>query len=413
MLLSRRRKQPGAEQADAGQVSTEQADAGQAGAAQTGARQPDAAQTGARPADEKQSGARRFPGAGRVDQWLPWPERRHRFRSWRRRRPFWAGLLLMLAGAELLLVPLSPLPILVSLGLGGLAALGIGLALAAAGLFLWFLPHTRHYVSVNALILSVLSFAATNLGGFLVGTLLGIAGSAMGFGWTPVAQPARKQPAPGQPTREQPPSGQPVPEQPTHQQPAPGQPAPGTPTEGERRPPTVREHRGPRTLAVALPVLLLVAIGAPAQRAHAAAAALAESPAPRVPPTVTTTRFAPEGFLIAGVTEVRTADGPLKVMVLRMRAASLTDYQLRTRDGGEELSLGADSLDLSGDVTLYLTKFSGCLQGLICLTFTPEGLPVPPVVPPFVFMTDVSAEQAMVTSDVIVTNGLRLGASSS
>nr|WP_239150371.1 DUF6114 domain-containing protein [Streptomyces sp. SID13588] len=32
--------------------------------------------------------------------------------------------------------------------------------------------------------MSVLSFAATNLGGFLVGMLLGIAGSAMGLGWT-------------------------------------------------------------------------------------------------------------------------------------------------------------------------------------------------------------------------------------
>ncbi|MGW7413337.1 DUF6114 domain-containing protein [Streptomyces sp. NPDC054863] len=318
---------------------------------------------------------RRLLKEGRLDERLPWPERRRRFRSWRRRRPFWAGLLLALAGAELLLVPLSPLPIMVSLGLGGLAALGIGLALIAAALFLWFLPHTRHYVSVNALILSVLSFAATNLGGFLVGTLLGIAGSAMGFGWTPVTGP--------------------------------GTPA-ADPADGERRAPTVREHRGPRTLAVALPVVLLVAIGAPAQRAAAAAA---EPQAPRTPPTVTTTRFAPDGFLIAGVKEVRTVDGPLKVMVLKMRAASLTDYELRTHDGRDELSLGADSLDLSGDVTLYLTKFSGCLQGMLCLTFTPDGLPVPPVVPPFVYMTDVSAEQAMVTSDSIDAFGLRLGAS--
>ncbi|MFJ6699775.1 DUF6114 domain-containing protein [Streptomyces sp. NPDC091272] len=312
---------------------------------------------------------------GWLDERLPWPERRRQFRSWRRRRPFWAGLLLALAGAELLLVPLSPLTILVSLGLGGLAALGIGLALMAAALFLWFLPHTRHYVSINALILSVLSFAATNLGGFLVGTMLGIAGSAMGFGWSPL-------PEPGAPDAE--------------------------PDDGRRRAPTVREHQGPRTLALALPVVLLVAIAGPVHRAEAAAAV---PTAPRTPPTVTTTRFAPDGFLIAGVKEVQTIDGPLKVMVLRMKAASLSDYRLRTRDGRDELALGADTLDLSGNVTLYLTRFSGCLEGLICLTFTPDGLPVPPVVPPFVFMTDVTAEQALVTSDSIVTNGLTLGAS--
>ncbi|MCX5383629.1 DUF6114 domain-containing protein [Streptomyces sp. NBC_00083] len=307
-----------------------------------------------------------------LDERLPLPEARRALRGWRRTRPFWAGLLLVLGGTELLVVPLSPLTILVSLGLGGIAAIGIGLALVVAGLFLWVLPHTRHYVSLNALILSVLSFAATNLGGFLVGMALGIAGSAMGFGWTP------KEQATGRAT-------------------------------------SVRTQR---TLAAALPVALLIALDprppaqaqtqAPPSPAPPRAGAVT---APLVPPAVTTTRFAPHGFLLAGVTTVPTAQGPLKVMVLRMTSASLTDYRLKTRDGHDELALGADSLDLSGNVTLYLSKFSGCLEGLLCLTFDPTTLPVPPVVPPFVFMTRVTAEQALVTSDSIVANGLTLGAS--
>ncbi|WP_310718728.1 DUF6114 domain-containing protein [Streptomyces lydicus] len=192
--------------------------------------------------------------------------------------------------------------------LGGPAALGIGLALMAAGLFLWCAPATHHYVSINALILSVLSFAATNLGGFLVGTALGIAGSAMGFGWMPGRE------------------------------------------------------------------------------------------------------FVPQGFTLAGVEEVPTARGPVRAMMLRMTAASLTDYRLTTHDGGPELGLSADTLHLGGEVTLHLTRFSGCLEGLVCLTFTPDTLPVPPVVPPFVFMTDVDAEQALVTSDLITADGLRLRA---
>ncbi|WP_434587968.1 DUF6114 domain-containing protein [Streptomyces sp. A5-4] len=307
------------------------------------------------------------PVKGRLERRLPYPDGRRRLRAWRRTRPFWGGLLLMLGGTELLLVPLSPLTVLVSLGLGGLAAIGIGLALIVAGLFLWFLPHTRHYVSINALLLSVLSFAATNLGGFLVGMGLGIAGSAMGFGWTP---------------------------------------APDEHEEREHAPP--HDGQGSRTLAAALPVVLLAALGGgPAQKAPEPGSVLA----PRTAPTVTTTRFAPDGFLIAGVREVPTVDGPVRAMVLKMRSASLSDYRLKTRDGHDELALGADTLDLSGDVTLYLTKFSGCLQGILCLTFTPDGLPVPPVVPPFVFMTDVSAEQALVTSDLIVTDGLTLEAS--
>lgn len=315
---------------------------------------------------------------GWLERRLPLPEHRRRLRAWRRTRPFWGGLLLVLGGTELLLVPLSPLTVLVSLGLGGIAAIGIGVALILAGLFLWFLPQARAYVSLHALLLSVLSFVATNLGGFLVGMLLGIAGSALAFGWTPL------------------PDGE----------------------AGEEGPYVPRlDGSGPRTLAAALPVVLLAALatGAPEARAapSATAAATAAGPpmAARVPPTVTTSLFAPQGFAFAGVTHVPTVDGPLKVLVLRMRAASLRDYRLRTRDGSEEYGLSATSLDLRGDVTLYLTKFSGCIEGLLCVTFSPEGLPAPPVIPPFVFMTQVRAEQALVTSDVIVTDGLQLDAS--
>ncbi|WP_206506263.1 DUF6114 domain-containing protein [Streptomyces chrestomyceticus] len=315
---------------------------------------------------------------------LPWPERRAAFRGWRRTRPFWAGLLLILGGAELLLVPLSPLTVLISLGLGGLAAIGIGLALIVAGLFLWLRPAAHHYVSLHALILSVLSFAATNLGGFLLGMGLGIAGSAMGFGWTPLREEAEGDEEGYGDERTTPPLSQ-----------------KDEDTSG-------KDDKGrSKTLAVTLPIVLIAVIGTPTEPAHAAPGI----PAPPVPPTVTTTMFAPKGFLLAGVTEVQTVDGPVKAMVLRMKAASLTDYRLTTRDaGGPQLSLGARSLDLSGNVTLYLTKFSGCLEGLICLTFTPDTLPVPPVVPPFVFMTDVDAEQALVTSDLIVADGLTLDA---
>ncbi|MEU3913906.1 DUF6114 domain-containing protein [Streptomyces sp. NPDC029721] len=332
---------------------------------------------------------------------LPLTRGRARLRAWRRQRPFWGGLLLVLGGAELLLVPLSPVAVLVSLGLGGIAALGIGAALIVAGLFLWFLPQARPYVSVHALLLSVLSFVVTNLGGFLVGALLGIAGGALAFGWTPRRD------------------GEAEEEGPYRRSPDPPGPS--------------------RVLSAVLPAALLAALtaGAPPARAEAGAARAAaavtstaqagatgaaevagagtagQGPpvAGRTPPTVTTSLFAPQGFALAGITEVPTADGPRRVLVLKMAAASLRDYRLRTRDGGEEYGLTARSLELRGDVTLYLTRFSGCIEGLLCVTFSPEGLPAPPVIPPFVFMTRVSAEQALVTSDVIVTDGLRLEAS--
>ncbi|MFF3860926.1 hypothetical protein [Streptomyces sp. NPDC002209] len=80
--------------------------------------------------------------------------------------------------------------------------------------------------------------------------------------------------------------------------------------------------------------------------------------------------------------------------LLKVRAASLTDRRLRTRDGREEYGPAATSL-----------------EGLLCVTFSPDGPPAPPVIPPFVFMTRVGAERAPLTSDVIVTDGLRLEAS--
>ncbi|MFI1970669.1 DUF6114 domain-containing protein [Streptomyces cinnamoneus] len=367
-------------------------------------------------------------------------------RGWRRTRPFWAGALLMLAGIELLVIPLAPWTVLFSLGLGGIAAVGIGCALVAAGLFLWFLPNSRHYVGIHAVILSVLSFAASNLGGFLIGMLLGIAGGAMGFAWTPGAAPTGTRtpgaaapqgetaldagrsagtvavpgdedgPDPEMPDEDVP--DEDVPDQevadrdgPVRDGPgrdasdreAPGRDAPDgdVPDRGGRG-----RGQGPgKALAVVLPVVLL-AVSAVPRQAHAAAPGRVV--AGRVPTTVTTSRFAPRGFTFARVAEVPTVAGPRRVMVLSMEAATLTRYRLRTHDGGDDLALDVADLRLTGHVTLYLTRFSGCVQGVVCLTFRPETLPPPPVTPPFVFMTNVVAEQALVTSDTIVADGLRI-----
>ncbi|MDI3417716.1 DUF6114 domain-containing protein [Streptomyces luteolus] len=340
---------------------------------------------------------------GKVEALLPWPERRAALRRWRRRRPFWGGLLLIAAGAELLLAPLSPLGVLLSLGVGGIAAVVIGLALMLAGGFLWAAPHTRAYVSLNALLLSVAAFAVTNLGGFLVGSLLGVAGSALGFAWTPVRPSAESDEGGGG----------------------------GGGQDGA--------SHGRRALAVILPLTLLAGLGgglASAPPAHAAKAKRDGAQAVRpgsvtpgsvtpgavrpgdvrpgaVPTVITTSRFSPQGFLFAGVEELDTAEGPLKVIVLRMKAATLTDYVSTTRDPRRpQQTLSADDLELKGDVTLYMRKFHGCIEGSpLCVTFSPEGLPTPPVIPPFVFMTRVRAEQALVTTDSLNVDGLRIRSS--
>jgi hypothetical protein len=109
------------------------------------------------------------------------------FRSWRRSRPFWAGVLLIGAGLELLLIPLPmhSMGLILHIGTGGVLGILIGAILVACALLLWFNPAQRIFYSIVAVLLAIAALVASNLGGFLIGTLLGIVGGSMGFAWTP------------------------------------------------------------------------------------------------------------------------------------------------------------------------------------------------------------------------------------
>ena len=117
--------------------------------------------------------------------------RQGRFRRWRRSRPFWGGLLLILAGAELVLIPLSgillhgAIKLVIYIGIGGVFGVLIGLLLITAGALLWISPAHKTFYAMAGVILAVLSFIASNLGGFFIGMLLGITGGSLAFAWTP------------------------------------------------------------------------------------------------------------------------------------------------------------------------------------------------------------------------------------
>lgn len=121
--------------------------------------------------------------------------RRAAFRQWRRTRPFWAGLLLMLAGAELLAIPLSgvlykgAIKLVIYIGIGGVFGVLIGVLMITAGIVLWANPTHRVFYSIAGVVLGLISFPASNLGGFFIGMLLAMIGGALGFAWTP-GQPA-------------------------------------------------------------------------------------------------------------------------------------------------------------------------------------------------------------------------------
>jgi hypothetical protein len=117
------------------------------------------------------------------------------WQAWRRSRPFWGGLLLVLSGLELFALPLSgvlvhgAIRLVIYIGIGGVFGVLIGVLLIVAGLVTWFNPVHKTFYSIAGIVLGLASFPASNLGGLFVGMLLAIIGGAIAFAWTP-AEPA-------------------------------------------------------------------------------------------------------------------------------------------------------------------------------------------------------------------------------
>jgi hypothetical protein len=111
-----------------------------------------------------------------------------RFRDWRRRRPFWGGLLLLLAaGALFLSANLTLADLEVHFGQEGYLSYLLPAILLLCGLLIWFTPAQRLFYAVIGLVTALYSLIGLNLGGFGVGMVLGIVGGALAIAWTPGA----------------------------------------------------------------------------------------------------------------------------------------------------------------------------------------------------------------------------------
>ena len=133
------------------------------------------------------------PGPARA---VPVPRHRRarmkRWQDWRRSRPFLGGLLMILSGLELFALPLSgvlvhgAIKLVIYIGIGGVFGVLIGALLVVAGLVTWFNPAQKTFYSIAGIVLGIVSFPASNLGGLFLGMLLAIVGGAIAFAWTPV-----------------------------------------------------------------------------------------------------------------------------------------------------------------------------------------------------------------------------------
>ncbi|MGW5016447.1 DUF6114 domain-containing protein, partial [Micromonospora chalcea] len=118
------------------------------------------------------------------------------FRRWQRSRPFWGGLFIILAGVEMLAsTRLTLNGLSFSSGATGLLSLLIPAILGTCGVLLWLSPAQRLFYSIVAAVTTVYSLIGLNLGGFFLGLLLGIVGSALAFAWVPVrpSEPAAEE----------------------------------------------------------------------------------------------------------------------------------------------------------------------------------------------------------------------------
>ena len=76
--------------------------------------------------------------------------------------------------------------------ISGVSTLLIGILLITCGVMTWSKGDSRILTGITAMILALVALPTSNLGGFLLGTLLALLGGAWALSWTPDAQPAKE-----------------------------------------------------------------------------------------------------------------------------------------------------------------------------------------------------------------------------
>jgi hypothetical protein len=120
---------------------------------------------------------------------------RLRFRRWRRTRPFWGALVALLGGAEILATELVPLGVIIHIGAAGLVGFAVPVVIMLCAVLLWFAPTPRAFYAALILLLSLASWLTSNLGGFILGMVLGIVGGALALTWSTAPRGRRREPA--------------------------------------------------------------------------------------------------------------------------------------------------------------------------------------------------------------------------
>lgn len=114
------------------------------------------------------------------------------FRNWRRTRPFWGGLLAMIAGAPIMYFPYAHLSLngmtMTMATTAGAGSLIIGILLVLLGLTGWFQPLARIFAGVATTLLTLVSIPVSNLAGFGLALIPGLFGGGLMVAWAPLKE---------------------------------------------------------------------------------------------------------------------------------------------------------------------------------------------------------------------------------
>lgn len=105
-----------------------------------------------------------------------------KFQKWKNERPFWGGFLAILAAILILYIPIHLYAIAFIPGSLVFVGFLFGGLIFIVGFLAWFYPQFSTIIGIVIIFLSVLSIMGA-LGGFLIGSILGIIAGAICVGW--------------------------------------------------------------------------------------------------------------------------------------------------------------------------------------------------------------------------------------
>ena len=117
--------------------------------------------------------------------------KRQRFRNWRITRPFWGATLALLSGLLICYVPSQLLEVAAVPGTMVFVGFFLGGMVLICAILTYIMPHLSTLLGIVIMFSAILSIMGA-MGGFIIGTILGIIGGSLCLSWKPYPKAKKK-----------------------------------------------------------------------------------------------------------------------------------------------------------------------------------------------------------------------------